>query len=368
MFRREPLSMPFADQLVDLCRVILSGGRVEPAPPGHFVTAAVAHRVTGACVQALHEGQLILGQPDARTLRDAHAVATLGTALAGRELPRVAAEIEAATSAPAIVLKGPAISDRLYPDPGLRPYGDLDLIVARGSLEAARGALSAIGYEERVQLRPGFEVAHGHTIDMVRAVGRKSVEVEVHWRVSDDRVGEGISHPALADDAESVPGVPGAAFPSLPDQLLICALHLMSHRDKRLAWLEDIRRLHLLATEEEWSVAFVRAQELGLLWVLNRALDYVDRYLGLAAARPIGPGEPPAFGPVRAVEELDLQASVNIGRLAALPWRQRPALVRDILVPTRAGLDGLVGGDGAGRFRMVARHARLIARGIAMRR
>ncbi len=68
------------------------------------------------------------------------------------------------------------------------------------------------------------------------------------------------------------------------------------------------------------------------------------------------------------MEELDLQASANIGRLAALPWRQRPALVRDILVPSRDGLDGLVGGDGAGRFRLVARHARLIARGIAMRR
>src|SRR3954467_15502975 len=115
MFRREPLSMPFADQLVDLCRVVLSGGRVEPAAPGPFVTAAVAHRVTGACFQALHEDQLILGEADARTLRDAHVVATLAPALAGRELPRVAAAIEAATFGPAIVLKGPAISDRLYP-------------------------------------------------------------------------------------------------------------------------------------------------------------------------------------------------------------------------------------------------------------
>src|SRR4051794_40672715 len=223
MFRREPLSMPFADQLVDLCRVVLSDGRVEPAPPGHFVTAAVAHRVTGACVQALHEGQLILGEADARTLRDAHAVATLGTALAGRELHRVAAEIEAATSAPAIVLKGPAISDRLYPDPGLRPYGDLDLIVTRGSLEAARGALSAIGYEERVQLRPGFEVAHGHTIDMVRAVGRKSVEVEVHWRGGGERGGGGVSPPPPAGDGEAGPRGPRAPGPPPPGPRLGCA-------------------------------------------------------------------------------------------------------------------------------------------------
>ncbi len=360
--------MPFADQLGDLRRVILSEGRVEPATPARFAAAAVAHRVIGACVQAMNDERVILGERDAGALRDAHAVAALSTALAARELPAVAVAIDSATSAPAIVLKGPAISDRLYPDPALRPYGDLDLMVARESLGDAKTALSAIGYEEQIQLRPGWEVAHGHTIDLVRAVGRKSVHVEVHWRVSDDRVGEAMSHAALSEAAERVPGTPGAAFPSLPDQLLICALHLMSHREKRLAWLEDIRRINLLATEEEWEAGFLRAQELGLLWVLNRALDYVERYLGLTADRPIGPGEPPAFGPVRAVEELDLQASVNIGRLAALPWRQRPALVRDILVPSRDGLDGLVGGDGAGRFRMMARHVRLIARGIALRR
>ena len=198
----------------------------------------------------------------------------------------MAAAIEEATSAPGIVLKGPAISDRLYPDPGLRPYNDLDLMVARESLEGAKTALSAIGYEARIQFRPGFEVAHGHTLDLVRAVGRRSVHVEVHWRLSDDRVGEAISHASLSEGAEPVPGVPGAAYPSLPDQLLVCALHLMSHREKRLAWLEDIRRLNLAATEAEWDAGFRRAQELGLLWVLNRALDYAERYLGLTVRAP----------------------------------------------------------------------------------
>jgi hypothetical protein len=360
--------MPFADQLGDLRRVVLSQGRVEPATPARFVTAAIDHRVIGACVLALNEERLVLAEPEARELRDAGAVAVLSTALAARELPAVAGAIAEATSAPGIVLKGPAISDRLYPDPGLRPYNDLDLMVARESLEDAKTALSAIGYEERIQFRRGFEVAHGHTLDLVREVGRKSVHVEVHWRLSDDRVGDAISHAALSQGAEPAPGVPGAAYPSLPDQLLVCALHLMSHREKRLAWLEDIRRLHIAATEADWNAGFERADERGLLWVLNRALDYAERYLGLTAARPIGPGEPPAFGPVRAVEELDLQASANIGRLAALPWRQRPALVRDVLLPSRAALDGLVGGDGAGRLRLVARHARLVARGIAMRR
>jgi hypothetical protein len=368
MFRREPLSMPFADQLDELCRVITSDDRVEPTTPARFLEAAADHRVVGACALALEEDRLTLRDEDARPLRDAFAVAALSTALTRRELPAAAAAIERATSAPAIVLKGPAVSDRFYPNPALRPFNDLDLLVDRDSLEEAKRALSAIGYEERIEYRPGFAATHGHTLDMVRSVGRTQVHVEVHWRVSDDAIGEAISHASLSDGAEEAPGIPGAAFPALADQLLICALHLMNHREKRLAWLEDIRRLQLAAKEGEWDAGFRTAQDLGLVWVLNRALDYAERYLGGTFARPIGAGDPPAFGPVRAIEELDLQASANIGRLAALPWRERPALVRDILIPSREGLDALVGGDGAGRLRLVARHAALIARGIALRR
>ena len=90
--------MPFADQLGDLRRVILSEGRVESAAPERFVTAAVDHRVIGACVLALSEERLILPERDASSLRDAHAVSALSAALVARELPAVAAAIAQATS------------------------------------------------------------------------------------------------------------------------------------------------------------------------------------------------------------------------------------------------------------------------------
>jgi hypothetical protein len=368
MFRREPLSMPFADQLGDLRRVVTGEGPVVPTAPERFVAAAVDHRVIGACVTALQEERLTLADEHARRLRDAQAVAALTSALARRELPAVSAAVTEATGAPAIVLKGPSISDRVYPDTALRSFNDLDLIVPRDGLGDSERALAKLGYEQRLEYRPGFAATHGHTLDLERDLGGRSVHVEVHWRVSDDRLGEAISHGSLSAGAEAVPGIPGAAYPALHDQLLICAVHLMSHREKRLAWLEDLRRLRFTLGEDGWGVAFRRAETLGLLWVLNRALDYAERYLALPLERPLAPGDPPAFGPIRAIEELDLQASPNIGRLAALPWRQRPGLIRDILIPRGEALDGLVGGDGAGRLRMVARHVKLIARGITLRR
>src|SRR4051812_7159631 len=109
--------MPLADQLDDLGRVVTSDGPVEPADPDRFVTAAGEHRVISACVQALDQDRLVLSDEEALPLRDAHAVGALSTALARRDLSAAAAAIERVTSAPAIVLKGPAISDRFYPDP-----------------------------------------------------------------------------------------------------------------------------------------------------------------------------------------------------------------------------------------------------------
>jgi hypothetical protein len=157
-------------------------------------------------------------------------------------------------------------------------------------------------------------------------------------------------------------------YPAPGDQLLVCAMHLLSDRLKRLAWIEDVRRVSLALDERAWVASFERARELGLLWVLNRALDYARHHLGYSRERPLGPGQPPAWGPLRAVEELDFRASLHLGRLAALPWRERPRYLGQVLVPSRAGLEGTVGGDGAGRLRLAARHLTRAVRGLSPRR
>ena len=45
-----------------------------------------------------------------------------------------------------LVLKGMALLDDLYPDPGLRPTGDVDVWVARENLDALIAVLTAVGY------------------------------------------------------------------------------------------------------------------------------------------------------------------------------------------------------------------------------
>jgi hypothetical protein len=109
---------------------------------------------------------------------------------------------------------------------------------------------------------------------------------------------------------------------------------------------------------------FELAAGVGLGWVLHRALDYATHHLGFERRRPLPPGRPPAWGPLRAVEELDVRASTHVGRLAALGWADRARYLREVLVPTREGLAGTVGGDGAPAWRLVGRHARAVALGL----
>jgi hypothetical protein len=73
-------------------------------------------------------------------------------------------------------------------------------------------------------------------------------------------------------------------------------------------------------------------------------------------------------GTAAAVEELDMRASTHVGRLAALPWRERPGYLSAVLVPTRAGLRGTVGADGAPTLRLAVRHASRALAGLAPRR
>jgi hypothetical protein len=122
------------------------------------------------------------------------------------------------------------------------------------------------------------------------------------------------------------------------------------------------------AEAEQWRRAFELADDLALGWVLHRALDYAARHLGFERKRPTDPGPPPAWGPLRAVEELDLGASVHIGRLALLPWRQRPRYLRDVLFPSREGLRVRVGEDEAPTWRMVGRNLRTAFQGLGRRR
>lgn len=371
MLKRRPLSLPYEDQvplLASLLREGPGGGAPgeRPADSDRFVEAARYHRVAPYVAQAVEAERIQLPARLRDGLSMGGAASIIRSAALRAELARLVPVLEAACGVSPACIKGPAIADRFYPDPRLRPFVDLDLLVPHASLDPAIDALQGRGYEVREEFQAGFGAHHGHEVHLIRRNGHP-LNVELHWRVWVDPVAAGLDHAVLSSDRLSVDGVE-VAVPDPPAQLVCLAVHLLSDPDKRLIWVQDIVLISADAAEERWQGAFKVADELGLGWVLHRALDYASRHLGFERERPIESGPKPAWGPLRAVEELDLGASVHVGRLALLPWRQRPRYLRDVLFPNKEGLRARVGKDEAPTWRLVGRNLRTAVLGLGRRR
>jgi hypothetical protein len=76
------------------------------------------------------------------------------------------------------VLKGSAVAHLDYPDPAIRGFGDVDLLVSGRQLEAAIGLLLATGAERPLpELHPGFDRRFGKGV-MLK--GSDGIELDVH--------------------------------------------------------------------------------------------------------------------------------------------------------------------------------------------
>jgi hypothetical protein len=366
--RRRPLSLPYEDQmplLVALLEPVPSAEAIEPVGPERATNAILHHNLAGYAAAAIASGRLRLPADAGRRIAQRGAVRVIHARRLRQELPEIEPVIAEACGTRPVLLKGPSVADRFYPDARLRPFADLDLLVPRARLRATVDAAASLGYEPLEEFAPGFAEAHGHDVHVRRRRGSQVTDLELHWRIGDDPATSVLDHDRLSSSAVSleVAGA-GVLAPSIPDQLLCLAVHLLSDRAKRLVWVNDLALTADAASEPDWQRAFESADEAGLGWVMHRALDYAARHLRHDRPRPLPPGAPPPWGPLRAVEDLDARASTHVGRLAALGWRDRARYLRTVLVPTRAGLRGTVGSDGAPTWRLVARHVRTATGGL----
>jgi hypothetical protein len=100
---------------------------------------------------------------------------------------RVLGEVLAAyqeAGIPALVLKGAALSHLVYPEPGLRPMSDLDLLVPRSEVWRAGRVLAELGFD--APLPPGGMLRHRHLpLATLRREGLL-VEVEIHHQLFSD--------------------------------------------------------------------------------------------------------------------------------------------------------------------------------------
>lgn len=192
-----------------------------------------------------------------------------------------------------LVLKGAALSPLLYPEPGLRTFGDIDLLIRRDDLAAAQQIMEGAGYRILSERHEGFSEQFLKSLNYVHGE-RVGLAVELHWhlfvpvyyrrRLAPELFWE---HPMAC-----APGTRNMfTLAPTPQLLYLCAHARLNHTRLRLIWLYDIALLlERYGGEIDWD-EFVRvAQALELAPAAAQILEWATEWWGTAV-----PDEPLAL-------------------------------------------------------------------------
>jgi hypothetical protein len=130
---------------------------------------------------ALERSGAVLPQEVERLGRQARVANTMRMLVAERQLREIREAFEKA-SIPFLILKGLPLAHELYPEPGLRPVGDLDLLVRRRFRDTALAVLASLGYRLPAKALPlRFYRRHHFHVLLGRSRG-ESLPLELHWQ------------------------------------------------------------------------------------------------------------------------------------------------------------------------------------------
>lgn len=186
----------------------------------------------------------------------------------------------------ALVIKGPVLSMRCYGDPGLRPYGDLDLIVRERDVRLVTELMIGLGYQPRIPLA---------AIDAGRAPGeyvfrhaQSGILVEFHTESTFRYHPRPVSVEKLFARRASVrfDGHEAAAL-SPEDELVLISIHAAKHCWTRLLWIADVAAFASHVENLDWKRAFSIACEVGAERMLRVGLHLAAALLKLDLPREV---------------------------------------------------------------------------------
>jgi hypothetical protein len=176
---------------------------------------------------------------------------------------------------PLLILKGPALGFTAYPDPAIRPYSDLDLLVNSSDMQISRNILEKTGYQCMTNRHDVSRDFYCEETFLPTTAMERKLAIELHWDLDTfsgaNRL-EGI--PDLFDRAVEIK-TPAITFRSLHpvDALVHRALKNTFHHDDdmRLIWILDIALLAgKLSVPSDWILLQKRCVD----WHARFALQY----------------------------------------------------------------------------------------------
>lgn len=160
--------------------------------------------------------------------------------------------------------KGPVLSQMLYGGVVQRQYADLDILIDEHVLSECVELLSAHGYE--YEHPSGFlknRFLLRNVKDIVITNQKKSVHLEIHWKLFMGRLFQKVDHKRLLDGPRRVL-IQEEPIMTLNTNVLM--LYLLSHGSKhlweRLEWIADIDRLCRMEPDIEWNRIEMMADEM----------------------------------------------------------------------------------------------------------
>jgi hypothetical protein len=170
-----------------------------------------------------------------------------------------------------ILLKGPFLSEQVYPASGLRYYTDIDLLIRETDVAKAGEALAAIGYRAvKEEAHEGLFGLFEERMTQAHYYRERSLPLDLHWELLNLP-----SHSAAVkfDEEEvwrtSVPvqvaGVETRAM-SPENVLLFQCLHMTVHHDfNRLLWFKDVQAvISRYKNELDWDLFVRKCEAYGL--------------------------------------------------------------------------------------------------------
>ncbi|HEX6534315.1 MAG TPA: nucleotidyltransferase family protein [Gemmatimonadaceae bacterium] len=181
-----------------------------------------------------------------------------------------------------IPMKGPVLAMGVYGDIALRRFVDLDILVPRAGLPAARALLAELGFATATPMKAGAERAlersDYHVAYANRATG---ITVELHWALTRDVPGTHVSEHWAWWNAREVELL-GRRVRALSWEALLVYLcvHGSKHGWERLAWIVDVAELLRVAPSMDWSAVATLAGECGARRMLPLGLSLARDLLG----------------------------------------------------------------------------------------
>ncbi|MEO8494059.1 MAG: nucleotidyltransferase family protein [Planctomycetota bacterium] len=268
----------------------LASQRLDPSQIQQLFQLADEHGVTGAVLTNLHklleaEGPSRitgLGANLAIEIEAAHQrwFATVAMTLCLRERTTELIAALRRERLPVAVIKGEDFTDRLYDQPSLRPFRDIDLMMPREVIDSTAHIMSGLGYRF---VLPGGNYNENYGERTWDSCGEPRARVELHWNLINcpsQRRRSSLAFDELQWEETTAAGQTTLrATPAA--MLLIASVHaVVSHRFDRLQHLCDIRQIcRGRAGELDYDWLKEAARRNGNVAALGGALEVAGRLL-----------------------------------------------------------------------------------------